>query len=51
MSEEIKKFIDKIPQEMQKELLEELKFRHEKKQEMQKISDEELDMIIGRIRK
>lgn len=51
MSEEIKKFIDKIPAEMQKELLEELKNRHEKKPETQKVSDEELDMIIGRIRK
>ncbi len=48
---EIKKFIDTIPAEMQKELLKELKNMHEKKQEMQKVSDEELDMIIGRIRK
>lgn len=49
MSEEIKKLVDTIPVETQKELLQELQNRHEKKAEPVKLTDKELDMIICKI--
>jgi hypothetical protein len=49
MSEETKKLLDTIPVETQKELLEELKNRHEKKSTATKATKEEIGSLVDKI--